>query len=172
MDWLRSWFEWYLRLDPAAPGQGTAWDLALRSSWLSRPSVLWSGGLALAGLVIVAYLRQTRHLSLVQRTGLIALRLAALVLIGLALTEAALQVTRTGLPFIAVLIDTSGSMGLPDRSPTTASPAETSGPSSTRLQSVQAVLLDREGQRLRELGQRHRRLRRGLLGLKHHAKAV
>ena len=156
MDWLRSWFEWYFRLDPAAPGQGTAWDLVLRSSWLSRPAVLWTGGIALAGLVVAAYLRQTRHLSLLQRIGLIALRLAALALIGLALTEAALQVTRTGLPFIAVLIDTSGSMGLPDRSPTTARPAANSGASNTRLQSAQAVLLDREGERLRELGQRHR----------------
>lgn len=157
MEWLRRWSEWYFRLAPARPGEGTAWELAVRPSGLLSSGVLLSLSLVIAALVTALYLRQARHLALRQKIGLIALRLASLGLIGLALTESTLLVTRTGLPFVALLIDTSASMSLQDQVRNGSSPfGRTGGTSRSRLDIARDALLSQEADVLRRLSESHR----------------
>lgn len=158
MEWLRTWSEWYFRLAPTQPGQGTAWELAVRPSGSLSTTLLTLLAAAIAVGIITLYLRQARQLTLPQKLGLIALRLTALVLIALSLTESTLLVTRTGLPYAAVLIDTSASMGLQDRYRNgTSDPGGATGtPSPTRLDIARSALLHHDAAALRRLGERHR----------------
>ncbi len=157
MDWLRRWSEWYFRLAPAQPGEGTAWELAIRPSGILSSGLLVGLFFVVAALVTGLYLRQGKHLAVRQKVGLIALRLAALGLIGLALTESTLLVTRTGLPFVAVMIDTSASMGLQDRYRGGASPLDSSSKAApARLDIARDALLHQDSAVLRRLAEKHR----------------
>jgi len=158
MDWLRTWSEWYFRLAPTQPGQGTAWELAVRPSGFFSTTLLTLLAVGIAIGVVAVYVRQGKSLSLWQKLGLIALRLAALGLIALSLTESTLLVTRTGLPFAALLIDTSASMGLQDRYRNgTSDPGGLGGTASpTRLEIARAALLRKDADALRRLGEKHR----------------
>lgn len=109
--------EWYLGIPPAGPGEGMTW--ALRSAAPFDPSLpAWLVGLlavAVVGLVVAIYWKDGRALPWHRRVGLVILRMASLAVLAIMLGRVSLAVTQTGLPTLAILIDTSASMGLEDR---------------------------------------------------------
>ena len=117
MNALKAVVEWYLGIPPADPGQGTAWTYSHKTPWPSGMpdwAVLLCG-LGLLAFIIWVYIRDASRCRWPARVGLMGLRLLAVVLIGVMLTELTLSVDRTGLPFIAVMIDQSASMSLEDQ---------------------------------------------------------
>lgn len=114
---MKQFFEWYLGIAPASPGQGTDWSLLYDAPWPSWMP-LWLVALTfLAGIAFVVwnYLVDAQAVTARQRAILIGLRLSAFAVILLAMCQFRLEVARTGLPLLAVLVDDSGSMGLEDR---------------------------------------------------------
>src|SRR4051794_16823681 len=115
MDTLQQLLAWYLGLRLPRPGEGTAW----RFDWhLPEPHwlVLLSSVLVVI-FVIDIYRRDGESLLWGRRFALIGLRLAVFCLILGLLTELSLTIERTGLPVIAVMVDTSASMSLHDQYP-------------------------------------------------------
>ena len=108
--------EWYLGLPPADAGEGTAWNLVSQTPWPVWFPQWLALLVVLAGLacVVLVSWRETRALTRSRRLGLLTLRLITVLLILALLTEATLSIDRTGLPYVAVLVDTSASMGLQD----------------------------------------------------------
>jgi uncharacterized membrane protein len=157
--------EWYLGVPPPHAGQGTDWGLAGESLWTSLlPG--WALALLIAAIgagVVSVYVRDARALSWPVRGGLIVLRLASLAVLLIMLARLTLTATRTGMPTLALLIDTSASMGLEDRYAEEAASesaaqlaAAAGGDSATRLTLAQALLTRDEGRFLRRLAQSHR----------------
>jgi len=114
---MKSFLESYLGIAPAQPGQGTRWSWLYQPPW---PTWIPHWLLLLAGVGTVLYLgwiyrRDARNTSIGLRICLTTLRLSVLMTVLLVLTELTLVVDRTGLPWIAILIDDSASMGLEDR---------------------------------------------------------
>ncbi|MEZ6143898.1 MAG: hypothetical protein R3B91_00405 [Planctomycetaceae bacterium] len=75
--------EWYLDIPRAGPGQGTVWDVRAGAP-LEQGIPQWMLVLLTVVAVIavvVIYVRDARTLSWLKRTGLIALRLASLVML-------------------------------------------------------------------------------------------
>lgn len=160
---LESLLAWYLGVPPASPGEGVRWQLSTRGFWPEGWPLWLAVLLTLAGLVaIVLIVRQdTRSISAPWgRAGLLALRLASLLIVLGLLCQPVLTVDRTGLPFAAVLIDTSASMGLYD-SPKDASPAPRAGATgealqgTQRLAGVQQLLTKNDSAWLRSLAREH-----------------
>ncbi len=117
MDFLKSLSEWYLGVPPADPGQGTAWTYSYRTpwaGWLPPWAVLLLALLAI-GFVVRIYQRDARTTTRGARITLIGLRLGVLAMVLVMLTELTLQIDRTGLPTVVVLVDDSGSMSLEDQ---------------------------------------------------------
>ncbi len=110
---LPQWLERWLGVAPAKPGEGTMWTL--ESSWSWAPWITLLFCAAVAGLVVVVYLRETTGRRAGLRGLLIALRLAAVILVLVMISQMILSLKRTGLPFVALLIDDSTSMGVEDR---------------------------------------------------------
>jgi hypothetical protein len=113
--WRAVW-EWYLGLPEAGAGEGTRWTWSTVSPWPDG----WPAWLAcvVAAVLVTSlmwsYRREAGSLSPRQRWLLCGLRFAA-VLVALTLwSQPTLLVARTGLPPVAVLLDTSASMGLRD----------------------------------------------------------
>lgn len=113
MDAFQNFLAWYLGLRVPRPGEGTAW----RFDW-HLPEPHW---LVLLVFVVVTvfvidvYRRDGEMLTWGRRATLISLRLAVFLLILGLLTELSLTIDRTGLPIVAVMVDTSASMSLQDR---------------------------------------------------------
>ncbi len=104
VDWLAG--------EPHAKGQGTAWHF--ESSWELPPwMTLVVIGLIVA-TVLYVYSRESAVLSRRLRVLLASLRLAAIGLLLLMISEAFIGLQRTGLPSVAVILDRSGSMGITD----------------------------------------------------------
>ncbi len=156
--------EWYLDIPQAGPGQGTVWDV--------RAAVPLDTGLPFwmlllmgtVGVVAVAaiYVRDARTLSWPRRTALIVLRLASFAMLLLMLGQVSLAITQTGLPSLALLIDTSASMGLEDRySESQAASAakryaQLSAPDApSRLNFAKSLLTTENGRFLKELQKSH-----------------
>lgn len=160
MDRFQQFLAWYLNLKAPSPGEGTLWRLDWR---LPAPSWLIAVGAAvLIGFVIWIYRRDGEALNNRQRLTLTALRLLVLALVVAMLTELSLTVERTGLPGIAVMIDTSASMSLQDQYPAGSAAADLSkaislqpGRDAHRLALTQEVLTRRNGQFLRDLQRQH-----------------
>lgn len=117
-----------------------------------------------AGLIYIGwvYRKDARSAALTWRILLTGLRLTVIAFLLLMLTELTLVVDRTGLPFIAVLIDDSASMGLEDRYSDTKDRAaanaflkDKSSRGSSRLAIAQSILTRQDGRFLRELQGRH-----------------
>jgi len=114
---MKQFFEWYLGVPPGVPGQETRWRWSYEPPWPGSwppAAVAVVGGCLLAAIVWV-YLRDTSRLPTRTRLGLIGVRLLATGCVLLCLTNAAILIQRTGRPVVAILIDTSASMGLEDR---------------------------------------------------------
>lgn len=160
MDRFQQFLAWYLGLKTPAPGEGTLWRLDWRS-----PAPSWIIAIAAISVAIGVtwiYRRDGQSLNLRQRLTLTVLRLLAFVVILAMLTELSLTVERTGLPSIAVMIDTSASMSLQDQYPTGSAAANLAkqislqpGRDAHRLALTQDVLTRNQGQFLKDLQRNH-----------------
>lgn len=161
---MKSFLEWYLGIPPAAPGQGTQWTWLHEAPWPAWMPQWFVILLVPAGLIYIGwvYRKDARSAALTWRILLTGLRLTVIAFLLLMLTELTLVVDRTGLPFIAVLIDDSASMGLEDRYSDTKDRAaanaflkDKSSGGSSRLAIAQSILTRQDGRFLRELQGRH-----------------
>ena len=161
---LSRFVEWYLGIQPAAPGQGTDWSLQSRLPL--GPIPLWATAflvLLFCVVVFVVYRWEADHLPRRRRWLLTSLRLLVLAVLLLFLSQATLRNERTGLPVVALMLDDSASMGLEDRytDPQQAravdgwKPADSSG-QVNRLALVKAILSADEGRFLRELIEKYK----------------
>ena len=160
MDRIQQFLAWYLGLNSPAPGEGTQWRLDWRS-----PAPPWVIALVAAALLVGVtwiYRRDGETLNRRQRLTLTVLRLCVFAVILAMLTELSLTVERTGLPTIAIMIDTSASMSLQDQYPSGSAAAGLSkavslspGRDAHRLALTQELLTRNNGQLLRELRRRH-----------------
>ena len=109
---LPYWLERWLGID-AGPGEGTAWTIDF--VW---PLPAWATLLlaAFAVLYVIGiYLRENPKTPLWGRMALAAARLALLAILLLMLAQVSLALKRTGLPYVAILLDNSESMTIADR---------------------------------------------------------
>lgn len=162
---LKHIFEWYFGVPPADPGQGTAWNFTSRTPWpLGTPDwLLLILGAAAIGFVVWIYRRDARSSGWLAKSGLIALRLTAIGLMLVFLTELTLSIDRTGLPVVVVLIDDSASMEteeqFPGKEQDAAARSLLNGLSDsrvTRLNLAKGVLLRDDATFLHQLLQRHK----------------
>ncbi len=157
--WKR-FLEWYLEIPPSSPGEGTSW----RFDWhhpfdgLLPPWLVLLISIAVIGLLVWVYRRETGELTWRRRLILTVCRFGAIVAVLLALTEASLQIDRTGLPILVLLLDDSASMGLTDQYATADLPAGMAASSGqttmrglTRWEMLQAILEREEGRWLQQL---------------------
>ena len=94
-------------------GEGTAWSLDYNWPW---PSWITMLAVVLAAMFIVAiYLREGRRASRAYRLMLAAARISLVALALLMLAQVTLSLTRTGLPYVALLVNDSQSMTIADR---------------------------------------------------------
>lgn len=137
------------------------WRLSHHFPWPAWALLLFA--VAAAIYVVSVYRRDAAHLSVWARTVLAALRLAAIGLLLFMLSEAVLSVERTGLPFVVVMLDVSGSMGTEDVPPKSEvralteellASAKLTGPS--RLNLAKAILLRGDGALLKRLAENHK----------------
>ncbi|MFG0334340.1 MAG: VWA domain-containing protein [Maioricimonas sp. JB049] len=153
---------WYLDIPPARPGQTIRWEWQFHQP----PGLAWpvvSGALLL--ILLVAgwlYVRQSRTTPGAFRWIALSLRVAALLLLFVLLARPTLTIARTGLPWVAVMIDTSASMSQADDFASDQLPdaireslPEQSGTASTRLDIVRGLLTSQEGRFLDRLQQQH-----------------
>lgn len=159
---LKHFIEWYFNISPAEAGEGTAWRWVFLHGNLFGSSLLIAG-LLLAVLVAAVYRRDARSVRPRLRWTLIGLRLLEFTLLIGLLGGLTLSVTRTGLPFLPVLIDTSLSMGLTDdysdpdlRQASAELLHGEAGADGSRLDLAKSVLLRNHAALLEELEQRYR----------------
>ncbi|MGE0609952.1 MAG: VWA domain-containing protein [Pirellulales bacterium] len=110
---LPHWLEQFLGVDPAESGEGTAWSLDHAWNWAPWVTLLFA--LFCIGLVGWLYLREHRGSGRFSLLVMVLLRLAAVAVVLLMIAELSLSRQRTGLPYVAVLIDDSASMATVDR---------------------------------------------------------
>jgi hypothetical protein len=158
---LTRFVEWLLGIPEADPGQGNAWRYVHNFPWPSWVLLLFSAGAAV--VVFAVYRRDAGHLSRPARLFLAALRLAALAMLLFMLSEAMLSIERTGLPFVVVMLDNSGSMATEDlpakseaREYASALLNEAKLEKPSRLNLGKALLLRDNGKLLRRLLENHK----------------
>lgn len=156
---MKHLIEWYLGVPRAEPGQGTAWRFVTERPWPTwMPSwFVLIVVVALITAVVMVYRRDASRLSRPRQLLLMTLRLSVLGLLAAFLFQLAIVIERTGLPFIAVMIDDSASMGLDDEYETADATAvtrlgnsATDGPPS-RLSIAKSILTQQDAGFLREL---------------------
>jgi hypothetical protein len=109
---LPAWVERLLGVE-AGHEEGTIWSLEHQWRWPPCVTVLF---LALAvALVVAIYLREGRRARGPYRIMLAAIRLCLVGIVLLMIAQLALSLKRTGLPYVAVVVDDSQSMGIVDR---------------------------------------------------------
>jgi len=116
---IPSWVVRWLGVDAPgasrAAGEGTVYDLEF--AWPLPPWVTLLVVLALLVMIIVAYRNTDRRVSSRVRGVLAALRLAAVGVLLVMIAQPMVSIKRTGLPTVALLLDTSQSMSMsPGRS--------------------------------------------------------
>jgi hypothetical protein len=158
---LQRFAEWILGIPASQPGQGMAWRHQQGFPWPAWALVLFAVGAAIS--VVLIYRRDAALLSRKSRSVLVGLRLAAIGLVLFMLSEMALSIERTGLPFVVVLLDQSGSMATEDvAAPSDAKAAvdaliqEAGLEKPSRLNLAKSLLLHQHGQFLKRLLENHK----------------
>ncbi|HOM19130.1 MAG TPA: hypothetical protein PLQ00_17500, partial [Thermoguttaceae bacterium] len=108
---LPEWVQQMLGIRRQA-GEGVQWTLEHAWPWPGWLSLLLVA--LLIGLIVGLYWREDRTVGRRRRLTLIGLRLLLLLLLFWMIAQTTLVLHRTGLPYLAVLIDNSGSMGATD----------------------------------------------------------
>ncbi|MGA2031545.1 MAG: VWA domain-containing protein [Thermoguttaceae bacterium] len=109
---LSNWMEHLLGLEARA-GEGTAWRL--ESSWAWPPWVTLLLAVFAVLFVLGIYVREGRQTRPGYRMVLAGMRLALLAIVAAMIAQLTLSFQRTGLPYVAVLVDDSLSMTIVDR---------------------------------------------------------
>ena len=109
---LPHWLEQWLGI-PAGPGEGIVWSL--EHTWAWPPWLTLLALVAAIALVVYIYLHEGQQVSRGYRLMLAGVRLAVLTLVVLMIAQVSIALRRTGLPYIAVLVDDSLSMTTVDR---------------------------------------------------------
>ncbi|MBI3864456.1 MAG: VWA domain-containing protein [Planctomycetia bacterium] len=153
--------EWVLGIPEAEPGQGTAWRVVQHFPWPSWALLLFS--IAAAIVVVSIYRRDAALLTRPARVVLASLRLFALGLLLFMLSETSLSIERTGLPFVVVLLDHSGSMATEDlpsqtdvRDSLQAQLRDAGFDKPSRLNVAKSLLLRQNGALLKRLVENHK----------------
>ena len=109
---LPAWIERLLGESPG-PGEGTVWSLEHNWFWPPWLTLMFA---VLATIAIVSiYLRDGRGAARPYRLMLAAMRLSLVAIVLLMIAQLAISLQRTGLPYVAVLVDDSLSMTIADR---------------------------------------------------------
>ena len=145
-NWLADW----LAVERAAACDTTAWRLDLAWPWPPWATVLFV--LVAVGGITIVYWHESSSAGRGYRTLLSALRLAAVGLLLVMLTQATLTFQRSGPPSIALVVDRSASMAIADRYDDT-TPA--SLPKS-RLDLAKRLLLENDGRLLSAFSENYR----------------
>lgn len=109
---LPNWIERLLGVD-AASGEGTVWRLSSTWSWAPWATLLLI--VAAVAFVVFVYSREGGEAKRAMRVVMGGLRLAAVAILLFMIAEFVLSLERTGLPYVAVVVDQSGSMNVVDR---------------------------------------------------------
>lgn len=161
MPGLKKIAEWILGIPSAEPGQGTTWRFESSFPWPMWALLLFSA--AMVAYVVIVYQRDAGHLTRRARLTLIALRLAAIAALLFVLSGAVLSIERTGLPFVVILLDNSGSMATEDAYPKSEDRAFVQSllarvnlERPSRLNLGKALLLEDDGAMLKRLLENHK----------------
>ncbi len=111
-DPMPPWMERWLGISTAS-GEGAVWSLEGSWSWPAWLSLL--ALIVIVAVVVLTYARENRRTRPGFRAGLAALRLALFAIAAFMLAQATLSVKRTGLPYVALIVDDSLSMTVADR---------------------------------------------------------
>ncbi len=159
---LQKFAEWYLGAAPTTRGESTEWHVRT-ADWLGTvpPWAMALAAVAIVCSVVAVYRRDARNVSWRRRWTLVGLRLATLTCLVALLAQVTLSVDRTGLPIIAVMIDTSASMQFQDDYTGTADAATVSTLTTdetelTRLTLAKAILTSSDSGVLKALNRRYR----------------
>jgi len=106
------WIERMLGIK-TGPGEGTVWSLEHTWNWPPWVTLLFV--VAAVAFVVVTYLRENREAPARLRLLLAGLRLGLVAIVLVMLAQVAISFSRTGLPYVAVLVDDSLSMTIVDR---------------------------------------------------------
>lgn len=109
---LPAWVERLLGIE-AGHEQGTIWSL--EHTWPLWPSLTLLLLAAAVVFVVTVYWHESRRAHGVYRMGLAAIRLCLVAIVLLMIAQLALSLKRTGLPYVAVMVDDSQSMTIVDR---------------------------------------------------------
>lgn len=106
-----TWLERLLGIQ-TGPGEGTAWSLEHTWSWPPWLTLLFV--VFAVVFVVTTYLRENREAPVALRMLLATIRMTLVGIVLLMLAQFALSFSRTGLPYVAVLVDDSLSMTIVD----------------------------------------------------------
>ena len=153
---MKTLVEWYLGIEPSGSGESARWTL----SWGGGEfSIGWLTAVLSSAAVLVAVVARREAAGGSARwLRLCALRTGALMIVGVWLGALTLNVVRTGLPSVVLLVDTSASMGLEDdhaASGATPGGVDNAAPGA-RLAIAKEWLLREEASLFRELARRYR----------------
>jgi len=156
---LPAWIERALGIE-AAPGEGTAWRLDHTWGWPPWVGLLF--GVFAVVFVVYSYLRENPQSARWFRMLLASIRLSLVGILLIMLSQLVLSLSKTGLPYVAVLVDDSLSMTVVDKYD-----EALESKISERLRSVKAretsrwnlartLLCEKDGRMLNALGQNYK----------------
>lgn len=156
---LAPWLARLLGIE-AGPGEGTVWSI--EHLWPLAPWATLVLAVLVALFVLAIYARENRQSSRRFRTMLACMRLGAIGIVALMIAQLMLLLQRTGLPYVAVLIDDSQSMSIVDRYESDQlqtllkrlSNVGLAEPS--RLNLAKSILLQRDGRLMNRLARGHK----------------
>ncbi|HEX3869032.1 MAG TPA: vWA domain-containing protein, partial [Pirellulales bacterium] len=111
--WLSSIIDWFLGAESLSAGEGI--QRSLKGTWYLAPWITVMLTVAIVAIVTYCYARERGTARGLARGTLVFLRLAAFALIAFMLAQYIITQSRTGLPYVIVMVDDSASMGIVDR---------------------------------------------------------